>query len=119
MSAYGTKVVAVLDTQSAFGVTIKSLRDQVQTLQSDLGLLSGSSTPGFITRLDAAEAAIVDLETRVAALEATDHSHGNSHVHTSSVAPSSPVEGELWFNISTLSLNIYIDDGTSSQWVQL
>jgi len=31
MSAYGTKVVAVLDTQSAFGVTIKNMRDQIQT----------------------------------------------------------------------------------------
>ena len=34
MSAYGTKVVAVLDTQSAFGTTIKQLRDNVQTLQA-------------------------------------------------------------------------------------
>ena len=31
MSAYGTKVVAVLDTQSAFGVTIKNMRDQIQS----------------------------------------------------------------------------------------
>ena len=34
MSAFGSKVVAVLDTQSAFGVTIKQLRDNVQTLQA-------------------------------------------------------------------------------------
>ena len=34
MSAYGTKVVAVLDTQSAFGVTIKNMRDNIQTLQA-------------------------------------------------------------------------------------
>ena len=34
MSAYGTKVVAVLDTQSAFGVTIKSMRDSINTLQA-------------------------------------------------------------------------------------
>ena len=32
MSVYGTKVVAVLDTKSAFGTTIKQLRDNVQTL---------------------------------------------------------------------------------------
>ena len=32
MSAFGTKVVAVLDTQSAFGVTIKSMRDSINTL---------------------------------------------------------------------------------------
>ena len=34
MSQFGTKVVAVLDTQSAFGVTIKQLRDNVSTLQA-------------------------------------------------------------------------------------
>ena len=32
MSAFGTKVVAVLDTQSAFGVTIKSMRDSISSL---------------------------------------------------------------------------------------
>ena len=32
MSAYGTKVVAVLDTQSAFGVTIKQMRDNISNL---------------------------------------------------------------------------------------
>ena len=34
MSAYGTKVVAVLDTQSTFGVTIKQMRDSINTLQA-------------------------------------------------------------------------------------
>ena len=32
MSAYTKKVVAVLDTQSAFGVTIKSMRDSLNSL---------------------------------------------------------------------------------------
>ena len=32
MSAYGKKVVAVIDTQSNFGATFKQLRDNVQTL---------------------------------------------------------------------------------------
>ena len=31
MSAYGTKVVAVLDTESAFGTTIKSMRESMVT----------------------------------------------------------------------------------------
>lgn len=34
MSAYGTKVVAVLDTQSAFGVSIKNMRDQINTFSA-------------------------------------------------------------------------------------
>ena len=118
MSAFGTKVVAVLDTQSAFGVTIKTMRDQVQTLMSDVDLISGSSTPGFITRLDAVENAIEDLDTRVAALEAEDHSH-ETHIHVGPQAPSGPTVGVLWFNSITLNLNIYIDDGNSFQWVQI
>ena len=32
MSQFTKKVVAVLDTQSAFGVTIKSMRDSLNTL---------------------------------------------------------------------------------------
>ncbi len=34
MSAYGTKVVAVLDTQSAFGTTIKNMRNQIETFSA-------------------------------------------------------------------------------------
>ena len=31
---YGSKVVAVLDTESAFGVEIKNMRDNINTLQA-------------------------------------------------------------------------------------
>ena len=31
---YGSKVVAVLDTESAFGVEIKGMRDNINTLQA-------------------------------------------------------------------------------------
>lgn len=34
MSQFGKKVVAVLDTSSAFGVTIKSMRDQINTFSA-------------------------------------------------------------------------------------
>ena len=34
MSAYGTKVVAVLDTESSFGITFKNMRDNIQSLQA-------------------------------------------------------------------------------------
>ena len=118
MSTYGSKVVAVLDTQSAFGVTIKNMRDNVQTLMSDVNLLSGNATPDFIARLAAAEAAIVDLDSRVAALEAEDHNH-DTHIHVGPQAPSGPTIGVLWFNSINLTLNIYIDDGNSLQWVEL
>ena len=34
MAKYGSKVVAVLDTESAFGVEIKGMRDNISTLQA-------------------------------------------------------------------------------------
>ena len=34
MAKFGSKVVAVLDTKSAFGVEIKGMRDNINTLQA-------------------------------------------------------------------------------------
>ena len=34
MAKFGSKVVAVLDTKSAFGVEIKNMRDNINTLQA-------------------------------------------------------------------------------------
>ena len=76
MSAFGTKVVAVLDTQSAFGVTIKQMRDQVNTLSAG----------------------------QVAAV---------------TTQPQNPIEGQLWFDKQNLQLKIYINDGNSSQWIEV
>ena len=76
MSAFGTKVVAVLDTQSAFGVTIKSMRDQINTFSA-------------------------------------------GQVSVSTVQPQNPLEGQLWFDKVSLKMKIYINDGNSSQWVEI
>tara|TARA_B100000073_G_C23637739_1_gene535292 strand:+ start:312 stop:542 length:231 start_codon:yes stop_codon:yes gene_type:complete len=46
MSAYGTKVVAVLDTQSAFGTTIKSMRDSINSLTAGQVAVS-TSQPAY------------------------------------------------------------------------
>jgi len=76
MSAFGTKVVAVLDTQSAFGVTIKSMRDSLNNLTA-------------------------------------------GQVAVSTTQPQNPSEGQLWFDKSLLKMKIYINDGNSSQWVEI
>ena len=76
MSAFGTKVVAVLDTQSAFGVTIKSMRDSINSLTA-------------------------------------------GQVAVATNQPLNPQEGQLWFDKSTLKMKIYINDGNSSQWVEI
>ena len=79
MSAYGTKVVAVLDTESAFGTTIKSMRDAIVTR----GLLTTNG------------------------------------LNIPTVAPVSPNDGDIYFDKNALKLKIFVDDGNSTQWVQL
>jgi hypothetical protein len=43
---------------------------------------------------------------------------GNAYVG-SGTAPSSPNVGDLWYDLSTGVLSIYVSDGNSSQWVQV
>ncbi len=59
MSAYGTKVVAVLDTQSAFGITIKTLKENVDTLTGQMSTLLADA-PGTLDTLNEIAAAISD-----------------------------------------------------------
>lgn len=42
---------------------------------------------------------------------------GGSSVSTSDTAPTSPADGDLWWDSVNGQLYIYYDDGTSSQWV--
>ena len=79
MSRYGKKVVAVLDTQSTFGVTIKAMRDALL----NRGLMTQNT------------------------------------LNIPTVAPTSPVDGDIYFDKQALKLKIYVDDGNSTQWVQL
>jgi len=45
-------------------------------------------------------------------------SGGGSSVTVSDAAPSSPADGDMWFNSTDTKLYIYYNDGSSSQWVQ-
>ena len=194
MSAYGTKVVAVLDTQSAFGVTIKTLKENVDTLQASFSTLTGLA-PGTLDTLQEIGAAIQALQSRTDTLEAAPSTTftGGSIVNSLTVnrefpdvelksnqekrflfadaggaatgaiknissdveiyaggvanankaltastsgvnvvdrltagqfniptsAPASPVDGDIYFDKTALALKIYVDDGNSTQWVQL
>ena len=33
--------------------------------------------------------------------------------------PASPVDGDIYFDKTALALKVYVDDGNSTQWVQL
>ncbi len=43
---------------------------------------------------------------------------GGASVTTSDSAPSSPSDGDLWYDTTTLRLYVYYNDGSSSQWVK-
>ena len=52
-------------------------------------------------------------------LEFTDEGEGAAGFNITSTAnpPAGPSVGRLWFDTSNLQLMVYIDDGTSTQWV--
>ena len=45
-------------------------------------------------------------------------SSGGASVTVSGTAPTSPTAGDLWFDDDDLLLYVYIDDGSSTQWVK-
>jgi len=194
MSQFGQKVVAVIDTQSAFGITIKQLKQNLETLQGNFSTLTGLA-PGTLDTLQEIGAAIQSLQTRTATLEAapSEAFDGGSIINSLTVhrefpdvelksnqekrflfsdagggatgaiknissdveiyaggvanankvltastsgvnvvdrlttgqfnipttIPSSPVDGDIYFDKTALKLKIYVDDGSSTQWVQL
>jgi hypothetical protein len=59
MSLYGQKVIAVIDTQSEFGVTIRTLKANVDTLTGQVSTLLGDA-PGTLDTLNEIAAAIGD-----------------------------------------------------------
>ena len=171
MSAYGKKVVAIIDTQSQFGTTIRQLKQNVDTLQASFSTLTGLA-PGTLDTLQEIATAIQTLQTRAATLEGVTHPEiahftnasnltkvlnplrgskvevgnniqldpatgyqvqidgglemdnnakitvGGGLVMRTSV-PASPVDGDIYFDKTALKLKIFVDDGNSTQWVEL
>ena len=46
-------------------------------------------------------------------------SSGGGSLSISDTAPSSPSDGDMWFNSTSLNLYAYYDDGDSQQWIEL
>ena len=171
MSAYGKKVVAIIDTQSQFGTTIRQLKQNVDTLQASFSTLTGLA-PGTLDTLQEIAAAIEALQTRATNLEGVTHPSGDHFGHSSNLTkvlnplrgskvelgnniqldpatgyqvqidgglemdnnakitvggglvmrtsvPASPVDGDIYFDKTALKLKIFVDDGNSTQWVEL
>lgn len=58
--------------------------------------------------------AIIQLEEKA---DANDVAGGGLTI--SATPPSSPPDGSFWYDLSTGVLSVYVNDGTSSQWVQV
>lgn len=91
-------VVTTADTQT---LTNKTLTSPVIT-----GTITANSSVGSAGQILASSGAGVYWKT-------TPYSTTN----ISDTAPSSPLAGDLWFDSTDGSLNVYYNDGTSSQWV--
>lgn len=71
-----------------------------------------------VTRATLMAARATVFENLVAAATRPADAGGGSSVTVSETAPSSPSEGDLWFDPSVLETYIYFNDGNSSQWVK-
>ena len=82
------------DTQHA------DANDAIEALQAKVGVDSSAVT--------------TSLDYRVGQLEAG----GSGVMNTSSTAPSSPSDGDMWYDTDDGRTYVYYDDGTSQQWVE-
>jgi hypothetical protein len=73
--------------------------DAIEALQTKVGVDSSAVT--------------TSLDYRVTQLES-----GGGSMTTSATAPSSPSDGDMWYDTSTGRTYVYYDDGSSQQWVE-
>ena len=73
--------------------------DAIEALQAKVGVDSSAVT--------------TSLDYRVGQLEA-----GGGGMTVSSTAPSSPAEGDMWYDDTSGRTYVYYDDGSSQQWVE-
>ena len=73
--------------------------DAIEALQAKVGVDSSAVTSS--------------LDYRVGQLET-----GGGGMTVSSTAPSSPVEGDMWYDDTSGRTYVYYDDGSSQQWVE-
>ncbi len=81
--------------------------------------LSGVTLTGTLTANGAVGTAGQVLTSTSTGIYWATPSAGSSNAAVSDTAPSSPVNGSMWYDSSDGSFNVYYADGTSSQWVNV
>ena len=74
-----------------------------------------------LTRSDGLVSVLADPTAAlgIATKQYVDAKAGVAAASVSDTAPSTPVQGQLWFDSSLGTLYVYYNDGSSSQWVQV
>lgn len=84
-----------------------------------LRLYNGLALGGFeLAKDDLSNVTDADFLAKATSAGVGSGSSGSSQVFVSETAPSSPTEGNIWFNSSTGVIYVYVTDTDSSQWVQ-
>ena len=119
--------------KSMLNIDSSDIADFVETV---LALIASSLVAGTnITISPNSAGQLVISSSGSAGASPASHAHGRGHaeqrrcdrrarLHPSkftnnSSAPGSPSDGDRWFDPDTGILYVYINDGTSSQWVEL
>lgn len=88
--------------------------NQTETLAGKLYIYNSATTSWLLSTAGS------DVATAVAALVDSDYVAArveSSSVNVSDTAPTSPSDGDQWFNSTSLKMFVYYADGSSSQWV--
>jgi hypothetical protein len=83
---------------------------------NSLKLFDGENRGG--TELARSDLVNVSDAVFVAKATAAGVGGGSGSIEVSDTAPTSPNEGTIWFDSTTAKIYVYLNDGTSSQWVQ-
>jgi len=88
-------------------------------LTNSLRVYSGRDQAGFeIARADFSNVSNADFLSKATAAGVGGGAGGGASVDVSDTAPTTPTEGNIWFNSTNGKIYVYVTDTDSSQWVQ-
>jgi hypothetical protein len=84
-----------------------------------LRLYDGATRGGYtLSKADLSNVENADFLAKAIAAGVGAGGGGNVSVTVSETTPSSPTNGNLWLNTNNGKLYVYVNDGSSSQWIQ-
>lgn len=121
MSNLPIKILRVITRDSQYLDRKYGLRGEIHYDQDNntLRLYDGTSAEGQpLAKNDLSNVSNADFTTKATAAGISGGGSGNTTVTVGGSTPSEPENGNLWLNTNNGNLYVYIDDGTSEQWIQ-